>query len=120
LLQSDDAIAGTDVERNSNPANTTVETEKIALIFLIMILLFSLCKDRVGQEPCGSLPPLRTVRDSFQSHGSSIPKTALIELSDCNFSYANIARYCLEDNAGNTLLSQLFLLFQKYPAKVGL
>jgi hypothetical protein len=47
------------------------------------------------------------VRDSYPSHGSSIPKTALAGLPACNSSYANIARYCIDDNAGNISKSAL-------------
>ena len=65
------------------------------------------------------LSPLRTVRDSFPSYGSSILKATLRGRPDCDTSYANIARNSRADNAGSNLLSLLFLRCQKYLANSG-
>jgi len=95
-----------------------------AVVFVGLFLLFNATsliwrQSLVFPVPGGagtlqSHSPLRTVRDSFPSHGSSILKAILRGRPDCFTSYANIARNSRADNAGNNLLSLLFLRCQKY------
>lgn len=63
--------------------------------------------------------PLRTVRESFPSYGSSISKAAPVGRPECYTSRATIARYARADSAPSRRASLSCRLRQKYSAYSG-